>query len=57
MWPPPTAAGERAQKFLLLNYIKPCHVIYTVIRDYKNKEHVKEKTRQRIRAYLPQAVL
>jgi len=32
-------------------------VAYIVIRDYKNKGHMKEKNRKRIRAYLPQAVI
>lgn len=55
--PPPAAAGEKVQKFLLLNYTKMCHVIYIVIRDYKNKGHVNKKDRKRIRAYLPQVVI
>lgn len=56
-WPSPAAAGERAQKFLLLTYTKMCHMIYIVIGDYKNKEHVNKKDRRRIRAYLPQVFL
>lgn len=31
--------------------------MYIVIRDYKNKGHVKEKDRERIRPYLPQVVI
>lgn len=34
-----------------------CHIIYIVIRDYKNKEHMNEKDRRRIRAYLPQVFI
>lgn len=56
-WPSPAAAGERAQKFLLLTYTKMCHIIYIVIRDYKNKGHMNEKDRRRIRAYLPQVFI
>lgn len=55
--PFPAASREKAQKFLLLNYTKICHAIYIVMRDYKNKGHVKEKDRERIRPYLPQVVI
>lgn len=57
IWPFPAASRKKAQKFLLLNYSKICYAIYIVIRDYKNKGHVKEKDRERVKAYLPQVVI